>query len=353
MTKRHFKEAETTRMERVIGSDLDAETLIILSENVRNHRRTRTKRLSSEVLGVIAVRKMMKMLKMKRVSWLKHLVRLSQIPTTSRSPRINLSSDKNIAQELTDIERFAGWGRQGYMIRDMEHKCVTTDKFLKVHGKVDQVLYEIVPQLAERATNDLIESNLKPIVTDTIIQERDAFQSVTNIIEVHPTTTTSTETTSLADLQQQLYLKMKSNLQDQANDPALWDALKHKFEKSFTSNTSCRDDEFHSQRHDDHQEDDAPPEGEKRVKRHKTSKSSKSVMGSSLKRSTKYSTTYISKQQQQQQERDAWEEEIVIDEDEVFPEDETPELITKFQNVDKHVSTLFDRARMEATLMIY
>ncbi|GKE97309.1 hypothetical protein Tco_0020660, partial [Tanacetum coccineum] len=32
-----------------------------------------TKELSSEVLGAIAVRKMMKRLKMKRVSWLKHL----------------------------------------------------------------------------------------------------------------------------------------------------------------------------------------------------------------------------------------------------------------------------------------
>nr|GEZ47146.1 retrovirus-related Pol polyprotein from transposon TNT 1-94 [Tanacetum cinerariifolium] len=48
---------------------------IILSENVRNHRETRTKGLLLEVLGVIAVRKMMKKLTTKRVSWLKHLVR--------------------------------------------------------------------------------------------------------------------------------------------------------------------------------------------------------------------------------------------------------------------------------------
>nr|GFD16714.1 hypothetical protein [Tanacetum cinerariifolium] len=47
---------------------------------------------------------------------------------------------------------------------------------------------------------------------------------------------------------------------------------------------------------------------------------------------------------------DAWEEESVIDEDEVILKDEIPELITKFQNVDKRVPTIFDRARMEATL---
>ncbi|GJS89643.1 hypothetical protein Tco_0772279 [Tanacetum coccineum] len=143
---------------------------------------------------------------------------------------------------------------------------------------------------------------------------------------------------------------MKRSLQDQANDPALWEVLKRKFEKSSTSNTSCRDDDFHSQHHDDHQEDDAPPKGEKRVKKYKTSKISKFTRGSSSKQSAKDSTTYVSKQQHQQQEWDAWEEEIVIDKDEVIPEDETPELIIEFHNVDKCVPTIFDRTRMEATL---
>nr|GFB81742.1 hypothetical protein [Tanacetum cinerariifolium] len=100
----------------------------------------------------------------------------------------------------------------------------------------------------------------------------------------------------------------------------------------------------------DHQEDDAHPEEEKRMKRHKASKSSKSARGSSSNHSTKDSTTYVSKQQQQQQEWDAWVEETIIDEDEVIPEDETPELITKLQDVDKHVPTIFDYDRMRATL---
>ncbi|GJT89284.1 hypothetical protein Tco_1071001 [Tanacetum coccineum] len=72
--------------------------------------------------------------------------------------------------------------------------------------------------------------------------------------------------------------KKDDEMGNQANDPALWDVLKLKFEKSSTSNTSCRNDEFYSQQHDDHQEDDASLEGEKRVKRHKTSKSSKNGM---------------------------------------------------------------------------
>ncbi|GJU35799.1 hypothetical protein Tco_1184153 [Tanacetum coccineum] len=126
------------------------------------------------------------------------------IPITLRSPRINLSSDKNIAQELMDtvslstattskdphkkrrnsskyIHLLGALRRmcrcQGYMIRDMDQKCVTTDEFWKAHGNVDQVLHEIVPQIAEKATNNLIESNLKRSVVDTVIQQRDAFQA--------------------------------------------------------------------------------------------------------------------------------------------------------------------------------
>ncbi|GJX97236.1 hypothetical protein Tco_0353034 [Tanacetum coccineum] len=113
---------------------------------------------------------------------------------------------------------------------------------------------------------------------------------------------------------------MKISLQDRANDIALWEALRRKFEKSSPSNTSCREDDFHSQ-HDEHQDDDAPPEGEKIVKRSKGSQRSKSAR-----------------------------EENVIDEDEVIPEDETPELIVEFQDVNKRVPTIFDRARMEGTL---
>ncbi|GJR90796.1 hypothetical protein Tco_0214807 [Tanacetum coccineum] len=107
---------------------------------------------------------------------------------------------------------------------------------------------------------------------------------------------------------------MNRSLQDRADDIALWEALRRKFEKSSPSNTSCREDDFHSQ-HDEHQDDDAPSEGEKRVIRSKGSKRSKSTRGSLSKHSNKDSTKYVSKQQSQQQKWDAWEEDNVIDED--------------------------------------
>ncbi|GKE10323.1 RNA-directed DNA polymerase, eukaryota, nucleotide-binding alpha-beta plait domain protein, partial [Tanacetum coccineum] len=51
-----------------------------------------------------------------------------------------------------------------------------------------------------------------------------------------------------------------------------------------------------------------------------------------------------------EKEWDACVEETIIDEDEVIPEGESPELIEEFQNVDKHVPTIFDHERIEATL---
>ncbi|GJR30454.1 hypothetical protein Tco_1106686 [Tanacetum coccineum] len=127
-----------------------------------------------------------------------------------------------------------------------------------------------------------------------IIEELFKNYVQSNVVHVHPTTTTSTKTESSATLQYQL------------------------------------EDYFHSQ-HDEHQDDDAPPEGEKIVKKIRGHKDQ-------------------SLQEVLCQKWDAWEEENVIDEDEVIPEDETPELIAEFQDVDKRVPTIFDRARMEATL---
>ncbi|GKB61309.1 hypothetical protein Tco_0917495 [Tanacetum coccineum] len=196
--------------------------------------------------------------------------------------------------------------RQGYMIQNMERKCVTTKQFWKTYTQVNQVLHEGVSQLAEKATEDLIENNLKPCIATMIIEDRDAFCS------------------EVPDLVSQEFNAQAPKIVEELFKNYV---LKHKFKKSSTSNTSCRDDDIHSQRHDDHQEDDAPPEGEKRVKRHKTSK-----------------------KQQQQQKWDAWVEETVIDEDEVIPEDETPKLITELQDVDKRVPTIYDYARMKATL---
>nr|GEV40680.1 hypothetical protein [Tanacetum cinerariifolium] len=148
----------------------------------------------------------------------------TQIPTPPRSPRINLSLDKNIDPELTD----------------------TVSPLTAI------------PSQDKHKQRHIFNRNLKPMVANTIMEDRDAFQ-----VEV----------------------------------PAL------------ISN------EFNAQ---------APKIIEELFKQY--------VQNNVI------------------QEWDAWVEEIIINEDEVISKDETPELIIEFQIDDKHILTIFDRARMEATL---
>nr|GFA55114.1 hypothetical protein [Tanacetum cinerariifolium] len=136
------------------------------------------------------------------------------------------------------------------------------------------------------------------------------------VLNVHPTISTSVALTS--DLQQELYLKIESDLQSKVDDPELWNVLKAKYEKSSASTDSCRYDAFRIRDHDDHPGDDVPPDGEKSAKSQKMSRSTKSAK--------------------------------VIDEDEVILEDETHELLYEFKNNDKRVPTIFDHERMEATI---
>nr|GEU77914.1 DNA-directed DNA polymerase [Tanacetum cinerariifolium] len=58
-----------------------------------------------------------------------------------------------------------------------------------------------------------------------IIEELFKTHMKNNVITVHHTISTSTTIITSADLKQQLYLKMKRNLYDQADDPELWDVL--------------------------------------------------------------------------------------------------------------------------------
>ncbi|GKC48268.1 hypothetical protein Tco_1065990 [Tanacetum coccineum] len=175
------------------------------------------------------------------------------IPSPLRSSRADLSSDKAIAEKLT----------------------------------VSDTLMPDAPSQDQPKPTSIRHTNLLGIVAKMsmrrkfvahapkIIEELFKIYIQITVLNVHPTTSTSTTTTS--DLQRQLYLKMKSGLQSQVVDPELYDAF-------------CKHD------HDDHQGDNAPPEGEKGVKRPKTSRSSNSIRGSLSKQPSKETNTSASEQ---------------------------------------------------------
>nr|GEU65335.1 hypothetical protein [Tanacetum cinerariifolium] len=216
-----------------------------------------------------------------------------------------------------------------------DHSKPTSCRSKILPGKINETLHSKVPKLTVSTTNDLIKELIPKMVNDVVKQDRESSQDVVpalisqefathapriieefsrihmqnTVLNVHPTTSASTSTTATFDRRHQLYLNMKTDLQAQG--------------------------------------DDAPPEGEKGAKRKKTSKCSKFASRSSSKQSTKKPT---SKQQPQLQDLDAWVNTLVFDEDEVIPEDETPEFLNKFQNVNKRVPTIYDHERMDATL---
>ncbi|GJY77373.1 hypothetical protein Tco_0482489 [Tanacetum coccineum] len=190
---------------------------------------------------------------------------------TPRSPRTDLSSEKAIDQELMVFVS----PKPATLSQDQTKPTSSTRT-------------NLLGKLTVSTTNDLIRDALPRMVNDVVTQDRESSQVVNTILNVHHIKSDSTATTT-SDLQQQLYLKMKSDLQAQRD-------------------------------HDENQGNDAPLKGEKSAKMQNTSKNLKSVY------------------------------DPVIDEDKVIPVDETPELIEEFQNVDKRVPTIFYHERMEAVL---
>ncbi|GKB97982.1 hypothetical protein Tco_0984119 [Tanacetum coccineum] len=167
------------------------------------------------------------------------------IPTPTRSPRKDLSSDKTFSEELT---------------AHVSSKTATTSKHKSKKGNIREVLdhcNNVVPEMPFTKTNEMIKEEMPHLVNLTVLKDREVdpinvpeliskefanhgpkmieelfrkhMQNTT--LNLYPTTSSSTAEISTADLQQQLYLNMKSKLQDQIADPELWEILKAKFKK--------------------------------------------------------------------------------------------------------------------------
>ncbi|GKD18386.1 hypothetical protein Tco_1207544, partial [Tanacetum coccineum] len=116
---------------------------------------------------------------------------------------------------------------------------------------------KVVPKLTFAKTNEMINKEIPRLVNLTVNKDREvdpintqemiSKEFVTHApkmieelfrkhmhdttLHLYPTTSSSTAKKSTTDLQQQLYLNMKSKPQDQAVNLELWEILKAKFEK--------------------------------------------------------------------------------------------------------------------------
>ncbi|GKB41957.1 hypothetical protein Tco_0886899 [Tanacetum coccineum] len=129
------------------------------------------------------------------------------IPTPLSSPRKILSSDKKTFQELTNI---------------VSNPTTSTSKHSQVKKRISKK-YSNLPgalrRMCRRQVPDFVSKEFKAHAP-AIIEELFKNNVQSNVIHVHRTTTTSTKTESSTDLWYQLYLKMKRNIQDRADDIA-------------------------------------------------------------------------------------------------------------------------------------
>ncbi|GJX91872.1 hypothetical protein Tco_0345198 [Tanacetum coccineum] len=160
------------------------------------------------------------------------------IPSPTRSPRNVSSSDKTVFKELTAT--VSPTTATTSKIREVLDHCNKVDPDI-TFAKTKEMITQEMPRLVNLAVNkdrevDLI--NAKEMITKEfathgpkMIEElfRKHMQNTT--LNLYPTTSSSAARKSSADLQHQLYLNMKSNPQDQAADPELWEILKAKFDK--------------------------------------------------------------------------------------------------------------------------
>ncbi|GJT01058.1 hypothetical protein Tco_0822227 [Tanacetum coccineum] len=98
--------------------------------------------------------------------------------------------------------------RRGLIRTHLQSTFVTNEFFM---GKIREVLDHcntVVPELTFAKINEMLKEEISRLVN-----------LANTTLNLYPTTSSSKATTSTVDMQHQLYLTMKSNLQDQAADP--------------------------------------------------------------------------------------------------------------------------------------
>ncbi|GKD29453.1 hypothetical protein Tco_1240231 [Tanacetum coccineum] len=173
------------------------------------------------------------------------------IPSPPRSPRNDLSSDKTLSEELT--ANVSPTPDTTSKDPSMSQPTSSTSKCKM--KEMSDILNNLVLEFTVEKTN--LKEAIPRMVNDAVKKDREIFADVVpelvskefathalkiikelfkrhmenKVLNVHPTVSISTAKTT-ADLKQQLYSKMKKDLQAQAADPEMWDVLKKKFEKS-------------------------------------------------------------------------------------------------------------------------
>ncbi|GJU25195.1 hypothetical protein Tco_1163816 [Tanacetum coccineum] len=308
----------------------------------------------------------------------KGIVEIKDIPPPPpiRSPRTNsafLSLDKEELQELTASDPtpssfkpttsspkpksyrvkqyksvFQKMSRRyGYMFRHLKQSFMPMKDFKAITEVVHATLKRVVPSIVDKTLNDIMKKNIPKIVADKITSERQKVQNdlatlVADAIKkeqesiraklsvqvTHDVETLFLRSSSIPDLQHQLYLKMKDDVRARDANLAIWLSLKIKFQKLVPLVEPCRVAAVRTRDHEDHHDDDARSEGESSAKIQRTPEHETFTTGeSSSSQAMNESTPSGSGTQEQLKDCDAWQDGQVIDDDEVPDEEVSLELL--------------------------
>ncbi|GKC42842.1 hypothetical protein Tco_1060564 [Tanacetum coccineum] len=145
--------------------------------------------------------------------------------------------------------------RRGLIRSHIKTKFITREFCVENIQEVIQHCDKIVPELTVTKMNEMLKKEMPRLVKLAVNKDREVspvdiygmvskefvshgpklieelfrkhMQNTT--LNLYPKTNSSTANTSSADLQQQLYLNMKTKPQDQAANPEIWEILKAKF----------------------------------------------------------------------------------------------------------------------------
>nr|GEY98950.1 hypothetical protein [Tanacetum cinerariifolium] len=187
------------------------------------------------------------------------------IPTPPRSFRNDLSLDKATFVELTESR---------YYLR------IRMSYLPGILKKINDALHVAVLKISIDATNDHLRDNILRIISQDLATR--VPKVIEELLKQHMESTTSnvrssskTLITSISDLQCQLYMNMRQNVQSQIDDSVIWEGLQDNFGMSLVLPSTCRPHASCHRDQDDHPDDN--PEGEKNSKKQKSTFDSSST----------------------------------------------------------------------------
>ncbi|GJT46693.1 hypothetical protein Tco_0955408 [Tanacetum coccineum] len=274
---------------------------------------------------------------------------------SSSSPKPNTGRFKRYKSFIQQMG-----GCYGYMFGHLKKHFMPRKKFHQLAKHLHSTMAEFLPSMVGERVKEIAQKIVLLYVAEGLLLDKQKTQAdvaamiakavdsflrdymSNNILHVH---LTQAHASTAQDLQ---YLMIKDN--EKLRNLSIWWSLKIKFDKLAPVVAPCRTAAIRLRDHDDHQ-DDAHLKGENSAKRQKMSTHGTYTVGeSSLEQPMEQEqepNPSSSGTQEQLDEFDAWMKDVGIDDDEVFVEEVSQELLEDMRRGQHHVDQMQNYLKSE------